>query len=155
MAQSFILGLVLSGACAAEPRLPPYNRTIPIVPSLDFGALLDKQLEWNRKGRKLLEGNIEMYERCLRNADLFTPEMASRTRQFVAKLREEVQRREVWGRELERYQQERKLNPGRETDLDAFERLEKIHRELWGPAAEPSVAPPPRAALRDKTSSMK
>jgi hypothetical protein len=62
-------------------------------------------------------------------------------RQKVEYLREEVQKSKKWERELEFWEEQRKVKPGLATEHAAMDRLAKLYEELW---PEPALAPLPR-----------
>lgn len=135
-----ILGLSLAVCCAGEPKLPSYH-FVPRVPAIDEKFHRD-HLAIVRRGRALIESNIKLFEKLLEDdPDSFTPKKASELRQKLEEWREEVEKSKKIERELELYEQQRKLKPGLETDLAAIERLDKLHKELWPDRA---IAPMPR-----------
>jgi hypothetical protein len=105
-----------------------------VLPSLDEEALHRELLERLRRGLVLLEDTIALDEQLEKEGLLVSPFS-------LAELREEVVKRKKYLREVERWEQQRKLKPGRETNLEAIGRLQELRRELWPP---PSPAPMPR-----------
>lgn len=125
----------------AAPADPPLVVTIsPRVPKI--GEEFHRQhLADSRKSRLLVEGNIELFEKLLRDNPQWPPKKASELRLTIEWLREDVEKMKKYEKELERWEQQRKLKPGAETDLEALERIDKLLQELW---PRYPVAPMPR-----------
>jgi hypothetical protein len=137
---SVSLVLCLSLTCVSgEPPAP--SDFVPKARALDEQFHRD-HLQMVRRGRALLESNIELFEKLLAEGPIrFTPEGAAQLRREIGVWRAEVEKSKKYERELERWEQQRKLKPGLETDLAAIERITKLHRELWPKCP---VAPMPR-----------
>jgi hypothetical protein len=73
----------------------------------------------------------------------YTPEAIARMRKEIEDGKDEVSKLKRMERECMILEQQRKLNPGVETDAKAIERLKKLRRELW-PDPSDAIAPPPR-----------
>ncbi len=153
MASSLVLCLLLTGWCAAEP---PEIRPNPIPVLPDWEAIDHAVLESCRQHCTFLKREIAWKEKELENLKaLTTPEMIRKIPELSVRIpelnglilkqleqdREDLKKHEKWVQEMERFEQQRKLNPGSGTNDEGMARLEKLYQELWGP---PPVAPPPR-----------
>jgi len=92
-------------------------------------------LENERRAIAILEYRIKFLER-------FEQDDESR-RWELNRCRDLLKGWKKYERELVRWQEERQMNPGMETDMAALARLERIRNEVC-PPPEWTLAPPPR-----------
>lgn len=138
MTLSFILCLSFAGWC--NGNLPSPQPILELPPHDE--EFHRQYLEVCRRSCAIIQSSIELLEMRL---ELFpshlSPEREQELRQRLKDRRDELEKMKKIERELVRYEKERKLNPGVETDLKAIERLAKLQQELW---PIPNVAPMPR-----------
>jgi hypothetical protein len=142
------LSLVLSYAIATlhvpAPRTPAeqmqrwlsqMSRKVPLTPPWGAGTrYFYRRLELEKDVLTMRKGMIAFQERLL--ADLIefsTPEQLAPLLRRLEADREELHRQETWVQALVWYELQRALNPDRETEDEAMERLEQFRRELWPP----------------------
>jgi hypothetical protein len=128
---------------------PLADPSAQVLPWRSIESYYHGELERTRRGRQLVEATILMHEDDLRAIPaIYTPKEAVRIRKWVEKWRGELDFMKEWERELERWEQQQKVNPGPETDCETFDRLRKIRKEWnsWQEAQERGVnlAPMPR-----------
>jgi hypothetical protein len=137
------LWLAVCGPAGTLPR----DQDNPSRPGIDAETLHRQHLEMFRQSEQFLEQQIEWLETLLKeNQASRTPESLERFRQRVQKYRDELENGKKFQRELELWEQQRRLNPGPQTDRAALARLEKLQGELWPPRRP--QAPPPRPVKR-------
>ena len=74
------------------------------------------------------------------------PEVVTGLRRMQENNRTQLKKQQKWVQALEEFEQQRKENPGIETERQALARMEKLHRELWPPRLP--EAPMPREVKR-------
>lgn len=132
----------LAGWCAGEPSGPQYD-SIPGLPAIDERFHRD-YLEGCRQSRAVIEQSLEFVEKMLEEGPIrLTPESAAAARRELTNWREEIGKMKKWERELELWEQQRKLKPNFETNLAALERLDKLRKKLW---PDRTLAPVPHEA---------
>jgi len=152
MTLSLILCLSLTGWCAGEPpSLRPKN-PIPVLP--DIEALDLSFLETCRRYSDFLKREVASDEKWLQELKkLSAPELIrrvpelkdwfpkeiGRVQEGLEEHRQELQKWEKFVRELEKLEQQRKLNPSSRTEEEGLALLDRFIEELL-----PPTAPPPR-----------
>src|SRR4029078_10278957 len=121
MLASLILFFSIIGLCSGDPPLLRPKQAIPMLPQLDKAPSHRDLLELLKRGQKRLEESIEIQEKLL-DAGIFSLKEASQIRQEWEEWRKELEKKKKYIRELERWEQQRKLKPGPETDGEAIER---------------------------------
>lgn len=152
MTSFLVICFLLDGPCSADPPRP--NGTIPVEP--DWDSIDRAVIESSRQFVAFLKGEIASNEKMVADLRNVTtpefnrkfPELSVRFSELSSLLlkqmeenRENLKKHERWVREMERFEQQKKQNPGSATDDEGMTRLVKLYQELWGP---PAVAPPPR-----------
>jgi hypothetical protein len=147
MLPSLVICLAVAGRLGPDPPVSPDHGFGWFLPP-DIEAFNRDYLEWTRNRRAGLEEMIETFEKQLRESpEFFTPKAAARLRQTTETLREHLEFTERIQRELEAYEQQRKLDPGLGPHQAHLERSGKILRE-WNARQKARergvIAPPPR-----------
>jgi hypothetical protein len=120
----------------AQIQPPP---GVPGLPGME--SFRREHLKHTHRGIALVEDMIESDEIFLKEfPDLLSPDRVIRMRKGIVEMRAELVKMKRLEEELIRWEEERKVNPGLDTDRAALERLEKLHKELWPP---PAIAPMP------------
>ena len=141
MFSSFVLCISLIGDWVPDP--PPRD-PLEVVRGDSVDSLLRNFLEFNQRGNARFEWLIQCQEKSLEENLLnYTPETLERERKVLAEWKEDLRKTKLIERELVRWVKERKENPGSETDLEAFGRLEELFEQF-----KPAVAPMPREVKR-------
>ncbi|MCI0699750.1 MAG: hypothetical protein L0241_01520 [Planctomycetia bacterium] len=150
MLPSLVMCLALTGRLAPDPPSPPERSPEERLLDSFIEPLHRHQLELTKSRRVFLEGMIEWYEKQLTDPSLgwnYTPKGANQLRHQLEGWRYQVEFMKKLEAELERYERQRKVNPGSETDSKAIARLEKMFDDwqAWKKAWESGVvAPMPR-----------
>jgi len=148
MTASLVLFLSLTGWCAGEPPSLRPKKTIPALP--DIEALDRSFLETCRRYRDFLKREVASDEKWLNELKKIStperirriPELKDRIPKMIVELREglelnrqELKKWEKFVRELERFEQQRKLNPGSQTEEEGLALLDRFIEELLPPTA--------------------
>jgi hypothetical protein len=129
------------GGGVSDPA-PPRPPAIPSIPSIDIESFHRQHLEGVRRSIIFMEGNIKLFEQLANEQPpLFTQDEVKRIHKRMDAWRAENEKWKKLERELAVWENQRRLNPGQETDRAALERLRKLHTTLGPPS---SIAPPPR-----------
>jgi hypothetical protein len=145
MLSSLVLCLTLSGRLGADLPQPQHHR-LQAVPWRNIEEFHRHHLELTRNRRAGLEEMVKWWEKMLKDP-LFTPKEVEHHRQHVVYLLECVQQMKKYEQVLEWYEQQRRLNPGPETEQEALDRITKVLKEqkAWQDAWDQGkVAPLPR-----------
>lgn len=109
-------------------------------------------MERIKRGRAMMQANVELFERLIKQGSLGTEsEAACHWGKEITYLREAAEMFAKCERELEWYEQQRKVAPGLRTEQEASERLAKLHKEwdAWQKAWDRGlVTPMPRAVKK-------
>jgi hypothetical protein len=144
------LAFLLGGSRYSDPP-DSLGDLYELFDPLETERLDREHLEWTRSRLAGLEEIIEWREKSLKDRRLFTPAEAERLRQRLEVWRETARFMKRYLGELENWEQQRRIKPGRETDQAAFRRAEALHRD-WEAAVSARrrglIAPPPREVKR-------
>jgi hypothetical protein len=144
-----MLVMCLEQAMQIAPcQQPPPQHQLKLNHGWEIEAIYSQELERTRRSRTLLEAYIEKLQSDLREIPaMYTPKEDIRVRQRIEDWRVEIQFMKRYEQEVELWEQQRKLNPGSETDRTGLERVGKLNKEwnAWQEARDAGrIAPPPR-----------
>lgn len=110
-----------------QPAVP--KRTVPLPGTEAFYEAFVKNA---RNDIEFFESLIEQQERLLKMPEFFSSsEDIAHAQKKISEWRQELAKMKKFERELTRLDEQRRLNPNSEADLEFADKLAKLHKELW------------------------